>query len=193
MSEDQALVDEAPMSHADWLRACLAWLNDPSMRSSVIEHIEEAADALSQSNALQKAAIALLDYTDFYFGRDNYHAAKERDALRAAIVEPRTADLPAEPWLSQSNARLEEFIDSKPVGEILSKMCFEFIELSRLWRETGTEIEHRAEAEQAFFMRAMLHCAATAGEDWHTEFAKQIRPRIDQAKAQRVEKALPHE
>jgi hypothetical protein len=35
-------------SDADWLRAVMAWLDNPEMRPSVIEHIEEAADELDR-------------------------------------------------------------------------------------------------------------------------------------------------
>jgi hypothetical protein len=50
------------MTHADWLRACTAWLDDPQMRPSVLDHMNLAAEALtaaSQREAALREALGL--------------------------------------------------------------------------------------------------------------------------------------
>lgn len=75
---------------------------------------------------------------------------------------------------------------SESLIDILGTMCFQFIQLAKLWRETGTDIPKRAENEQAFFLHAMLQHWFDRGDDWRDGWAAEITARIEQAKANRA-------
>ena len=70
-----------------------------------------------------------------------------------------------------------------PVRQVLSQMCFEFIALANLWRDTGTAIGRRAEEEQAFFLHWMLGLALQHGDEWRKKVAEEVERRIAKARA----------
>jgi hypothetical protein len=49
------------MTHADWLRACTAWLDDPQMRPSVLDHMNLAAEALTAASQREAALRTALE------------------------------------------------------------------------------------------------------------------------------------
>lgn len=74
--------------------------------------------------------------------------------------------------------------------EILGTMCFQVIDMARLYREVGRDIPKRAEDEQAFFLHRFLTHWFEREPDWRSGFANEIRPMIEEAKKLRAEKIV---
>lgn len=68
---------------------------------------------------------------------------------------------------------------TESIEQVLSQMCFEFIHLANLWRETGDEIPRRAESEQAYFLHWSLKLALDHGANWRRKGAEEIERRLN--------------
>ncbi len=74
------------------------------------------------------------------------------------------------------------------LAEVLGQPCFEFIQLSHLWREGGVDIKTRAEDEQAYFIDKQLRLYLQHGDEWRKVFSEEVCTMVDKVKAQREQK-----
>ena len=158
--------------HAD-CEGLVTHTKDPEARTCsaapTIERLREVCDALERHGYANPQACTI----DTIVEEVNAGRAAAGPAAEAQMELAALRRRVAEPDLSGDH-----------VIEVLSQPCFEFINLARLWRDTGTEIPRKAEQEQAFFLHAQLVYAIAHGVDWRQQFfAVEIEPRLAQARA----------
>ena len=67
---------------------------------------------------------------------------------------------------------------NQDLADILGRPCFTAIHICELFRRSGTVIEERAEAEQAFMIHWLLKLYLRHGEGWRDVAQNQMRAMI---------------